>query len=395
MSSRPLRIALCCQQDLGTRHAVPAYRFWAEYFRSALAELGHTCVEIPNCDWAAGLLPRASSEQAAWREQTWTQALRWLKAEHARRPIDLFLTYFFPAQIEPGALAQVRSLGIPAVNFFCDNLRLFRTVPDSFRGFDLHWVPEAEARPLYRRAGLTFISAPMPCWISPQWHTLPERETLPPTFVGTRDTVREVLFADAFTRGLAAELRGQGWSAESVPTDTVRISPSQEGVLGRQIDFLRGHGAMALARKLHEKIFPPTPCIFDFRPHVRSMPSSNDYFHVLRESAVSLGVNRYPSLRHPHTRPATYSRLRDLEAPMCGACYLTEWAPGLDELYEVGREIEAYRTAEELVEKCRMLAADATRRTSLRRAGQRRALADHTIARSLARIVTQLDLGKR
>jgi hypothetical protein len=395
MSSRPLRIALCCQQDLGNRHAVPAYRFWAEYFRSALAELGHICLEIPACDWAAGLLARPSSEQAAWREKTWSHALHWLSAEHARQPIDLFLAYLFPAQIEPVALGQLRGLGVPSVNFFCDNLRLFRTVPASFRGFDLHWVPEAVARSLYRDAGLPYLSAPMPCWIAPQWRTLPPRETLPATFVGTRDSVREDLFASAFARGLDADLRGHGWSAETVPSAPLP-SPAPGGSLFRhQIDFLRDHGAVAFARKFHEKISPPPPCTFNFRPHVRPMPADDDYFHVLRDSLVSLGVNRYPSLRSPRTRSPTYSRLRDLEAPMCGACYLTEWAPGLDELYDLGTEIETYRTAEELVEKTRLLATDATRRASLRRAGQRRALADHTIARTLARLTAHLGLGKR
>jgi spore maturation protein CgeB len=68
---------------------------------------------------------------------------------------------------------------------------------------------------------------------------------------------------------------------------------------------------------------------------------------------------------------------------MAGACYLTEWTEGLEQLYELGTEIETYRTASELVEKSRALTLDAPRRARLRQAGQRRALADHTIARTL------------
>ena len=91
-------------------------------------------------------------------------------------------------------------------------------------------------------------------------------------------------------------------------------------------------------------------------------------------------------------RPLIYSRLRDIEAPMLGACYLTEWAPGLDQLYELGREIEVYRDADELAGKIQMLARDATQRHELRAAGQRRALNDHCIAHTLARIVERLGI---
>jgi spore maturation protein CgeB len=116
----------------------------------------------------------------------------------------------------------------------------------------------------------------------------------------------------------------------------------------------------------------------------------DEHFRLTRESAVTLGINRYPSFRHSLHRPHRYSRLRDLEAPMLGACYLTEACPGLDQLFEPGREIETYRDAAELVGKARALLADAPRRRALRLAGQRRVLAEHTLGRSLEKIAIAL-----
>jgi spore maturation protein CgeB len=78
---------------------------------------------------------------------------------------------------------------------------------------------------------------------------------------------------------------------------------------------------------------------------------------------------------------------------MVGAAYLTEAAPGLDELYEIGREIETYRDASELAEKAAALGRDAARRQSLRERGQQRALADHTIGRTLSRITELLGIA--
>jgi spore maturation protein CgeB len=77
---------------------------------------------------------------------------------------------------------------------------------------------------------------------------------------------------------------------------------------------------------------------------------------------------------------------------MLGACYMTEWTAGLGELYELGEEVESYRTSEELLFKLGELAKDSVRRKLMRQRAQRRALTDHTAARSLLRIGARLGL---
>lgn len=389
--SRPLRIFLCCQQAQ-RRHAVPAYAFWAEYFRGALAEAGHTCLEAPACDWAEGLLSLEPEAARAWQQRTWESALTYLRREHAREPIDFFLGYLFPQQVEPEAIQSIRALGIPCVNFFCDNVRELRQVPGAYRGFDLHWVPEHKALPLYRSAGLPHLQAPMPCWLPAVSRTAAGRESLPPTFVGTRDAQREALFAQAIELGLRVDLRGVGWSGSAPPPAPPPPSARDPLELARrQWAFARQHGWSALFRKLTGSGQAPAVA-FDFAAYARSAPVGDDYWTVLRESSVCIGVNRYPSLRFPFDRPDTYSRLRDLEAPMVGACYLTEWTEGLDELYALGVEIETYRDAAELTAKTDELMRDAPRRARMRAAAQRRALNHHSIDRTLQRIAARLSL---
>lgn len=389
--SRPLRICLVSQQDLGgPPHPVPAYRFWRRYFAAALSEVGHELLEAPGCDWAASLLPLPSSELAEWREATWSRALNWLRAEHNRRPIDLFLSYLYPGQIHPGSLADIRRLGIPRVNLFCDNVREFRRIPREFAHFDLHWVPEFKALPLYRRAGLPFIHAPMPCWIAPSLRSPLVLEHRPASFIGTRDHTRAALFAEAFSIGLKATVFGPGWKD---PAPAMLPSPALPGTfIANQLAFVRQHGVSALLRKVASRLSPEPPIQFDFAPFAGPLLSDDDYWSVTRGAAVCLGVNRYPSPRHPLSKPDTYSRLRDIEAPMAGACYLTEWTEGIEQLYEPGTEIETYRDASELVEKTRALASDPARCARLRAAGQRRALAEHTIPCTLDRLGRQLGI---
>jgi spore maturation protein CgeB len=78
--------------------------------------------------------------------------------------------------------------------------------------------------------------------------------------------------------------------------------------------------------------------------------------------------------------------LRDIEAPMLGACYLTEWTEGLSRLYQLGTEVETYRTADELSAKLHDLTGDPSRRQSMRHAARRRALAEHSLTRTMSKI---------
>jgi hypothetical protein len=385
-----MRIFLSCQQALKP-HPVPAYGFWEYYFRNALVEAGHEIVQAPGVDWAEGLTPLSREERAAWLESTWTRTVDFLRGEHLKKPVDLFLGYLFPGQVEASAVRAIRSAGIPTVNFFCDNMREFTKVPEPFKAFDLHWVPESEARAMYTSAGAPFVYAPMAMWVSPRDRDVPNAENDGVIFVGSHDELREDLLGMAAAGGLGFRIYGAGWLGSEQGRQAASGSASR--ALSNQVDFLKREGLSAWVRRTTQRFRKrrPTDWIAG-----RSEPPLNteEYLKATREARVVIGINRCPSFRHPLSNPLRYSRLRDIEAPMLGACYLTEMAPGLEDLYEVGTEIETFRDADELVEKARLLEGDAARRLGLRQRGQRRALAEHTIGRSLERIAKKLGMDK-
>jgi hypothetical protein len=218
-------------------------------------------------------------------------------------------------------------------------------------------------------------------------------ETEQTTFIGSHDVLRERLLGEAFARGLRLKIHGAGWPASTAypPSPKPRSSSHVESFFARQRAFFRAQGFQGYAMKLSYKLQRPRPRAW---LNDALLPPVYDeaYFRLTRESALTLGINRYPDFRHPAWSPGTYSRLRDIEAPMLGACYLTEDCPGLDQLYEPGREIETYRNADELVAKAHALLADPARRRELRARAQRRALSEHTIARSLEKIFAAIDL---
>jgi hypothetical protein len=388
--SHPLRIFLCCQQAQA-RHPVPAYAFWERYFKNGLAEAGHECVEAPGVDWAGGLVSLSAEGRREWLDGTWSRALEFLREEHSRRPVGLFLSYLFPDQVEPAAVRAIRDLGVPCVNFFCDNVREFRSVPGEFGAFDLNWVPEAGAIPLYRRAKFAFLHAPMPCWVDPQLRRADHGEEAGPTFIGSRDDLRAELLAEAIGLGASIQIHGVGWVAEA----GAAMEPADPWVRVRnQEAFIRRHGGKAWLRKLALGFLPKAPTLEPPAAHLGSQVSDGEYIRLTQRSEVTVGINRYPDFRHPRSRASAYSRLRDVEAPMLGACYLTEWTEDIPFLYEPGDEIETYRSAGELAEKIAMLHSDRAKRTRLRARGQRRALESHSVGQSIASIARTLGLPR-
>ena len=304
------------------------------------------------------------------------------------------LGYMYPNQVDSGAIAELQSMGIPCVNFFCDNVREFHSIPDQYRPFDLHWVPEFEALPMYKDAKLEYLHAPMPCWVPHELRNISHSEAEPPTFIGSADILRSNLLGHAIKIGADLVIRGAGWEPANTASSLKRPENGPRKMLMNQVAMVRAHGAASLFRKLENFIFPLDQYPLN-RDNVKTFTSRDEYVRITREAMVTIGVNRVPTARRSYRNPLAYSRLRDIEAPMLGACYLTEWTSGLAQLYDLGVEIESYKTAEELCFKISELKKDAPRRRSMRERAQRRALADHSIARSIERIRDRLGIPRQ
>lgn len=80
--------------------------------------------------------------------------------------------------------------------------------------------------------------------------------------------------------------------------------------------------------------------------------------------------------------------MRLFEGTACGALVLTDRvANGLDELFDVGREIVVYRDDDDLLEKVAYYLAHEEEREAIARAGQRRTLTEHTYPHRMARLL--------
>jgi len=365
-------------------HPIPAYSFWQYYLKKGIEEAGYQWVECPEVDWALGLVPKNSNEHSKWKRETWERTVAWLK----NNKVDLFLSYLYPQQIDRQAIGQIQRAGIPCVNFFCDNVRQFSKVPIEFKAFDLNWVPEFKALKFYQKAGYPYINLPMPVWISPESRIYNEEKYKQVTFIGSKDIQRLLLLEKLVENdpSLPLALYGSGWvEKKNVPKpQTLKNYGVKEKVIFN-IEFIANYGAVAFIRKYKNKSIP-THVSDLLKSKIREMPNFDDYQALTSGSMITLGINRYPSFRYPLYQPDTYSRLRDLEAPMLGACYLTEYTEGLEDLYDIENEIAVYRTPADLSNQIKTLVNEPEQRKILKINGQVRAVRDHSISNSLSKI---------
>lgn len=364
------------------QHPISAYSFWEYYLKNGLTEGAHEWVECEDVDWARGLVPQSEEELSKWKSTSWEKTLHKIKLT---KPA-IFLSYLYPQQIDEQAISEIKKLGVYCVNFFCDHVREFSAVPAIFGIFDLNWVPEHAAIAMYKKAGFDYIYLPMPMWVAPSHRNITTTETGQLSFIGSYDVQRLLLLEELTQTNFPFEVYGSGWLPnEEKPVNQPLHYPVAQKLLF-QYSFLTRYGLKAYIRKLQQRNFKPSSSN-NLKSHLNGKINFENYVRITQDSMITLGINRYPSFNFPLRHPNTYSRLRDIEAPMLGACYLTEFTAGLEELYDVGKDILVYKNTSELIEKANWLKEDVNMRFQLRKNAQQVALNEHSIPNAIAKII--------
>ena len=96
-----------------------------------------------------------------------------------------------------------------------------------------------------------------------------------------------------------------------------------------------------------------------------------EMYKILRQSLMTLN-------HHIDVAGAYAGNGRLFEATGMGTLLVTDWKKNLHEMFEPGKEVVAYRSAEECAEMVRYYLEHDEEREAIARAGQRRTLRDHT-----------------
>jgi len=370
------------------QHPIPAYSFWQHYIKNGIVEAGYEWTECPDADWALGLVPQSKNDYLNWKQNVWEKTVSWLK----KNPADAFLSYLYPEQVSASAIKEIQKLGTPCINFFCDNVREFKKAPAEFEVFNLNWVPEHKAAKWYKASGYAYVNLPMPMWVEPQYRVFKQETNDQVTFIGSKDIQRKLLFENLvrINPDVKLAIYGNGWKEGSAPEiDLVLPGYTFNKKILFNLNFISSQGLPAFLRKIKQRnIDQGNSDMLDSK--VNGLLPFDVYNKLTAESMITLGVNRYPSFRYPLLKPGSYSRLRDIEAPMLGACYLTEYTEGMEELYDIGKDIAVYKDDDELAVKIKELEASSNVRKQLKINGQKRALNENSIPSSLNKIMQRL-----
>jgi hypothetical protein len=201
------------------------------------------------------------------------------------------------------------------------------------------------------------------------------------TFVGQRYADRADLLHHLYANGVQVRAWGAGWQPRK-RLDVANVKAALALVEDERLD-----GVRRLARaRLRRRPAAPNASAYASPASVDSVDTSNfggprllqrDLVRMFSRSRLSLGFATAGS-SHLSSRRLTHLRLREFEAPMSGALYLTEHQEELAEYFSIGHEMLTYTDRDDLLDKARFFLAHPEAAERIRRAGHQRALREHT-----------------
>ena len=288
---------------------------------------------------------------------------------HNEKPLDLVFTYFYDRHIDVGAVEEVKALGVPTVNFFCNDVHQFHLVERIAPHFDYNMAPARDALASYEKAGAKVIHEEMaanprfykPCDAPVEYDV---------TFVGQRYLNREPWMAHLQANGVECHAFGPRWD-ENPHSIGKRLSDWFHTLTGRK----RSN------RATDDSLLP--------LDHRHGPLSDDDMIAMYSRSRINLN---FSEVRMPDGSIGRHVRLRDFEVPMSGGLYFTGTQDELSEYYEIDKEIICFDTKEELLDKARYYLAHEDEADAVRRAGRERALRDHTWEKRFEKLFAEIGL---
>jgi len=109
-----------------------------------------------------------------------------------------------------------------------------------------------------------------------------------------------------------------------------------------------------------------------------------DMYNILYNSKISIN-------RHINAAENNANNMRMYESTGVGTMLITDHKDNISEFFEVGKEIETYKSKEELLEKVKYYLSHEEEREKIAKAGQERTLKDHTYEKRMIELVGILE----
>ena len=205
---------------------------WSSNFYPALRSLGHEIVEsqtdLAPTSRFMDVAARFTAAELEARARTTEQILAEVAAAKQHGGVDLFLSYFYNSHFDPAGFDELRRLGVPSINFYCNSIYQFELVAGVAAKADISWHAERDARDSYLAVGAR------PVWVQMGADPAVNRPAgvaarMPAAcFVGQNYADRDRWMAALIRGGVPVVIYGPGWGAASVPSASAAPAPAVE-----------------------------------------------------------------------------------------------------------------------------------------------------------------------
>ncbi len=386
---------------------------WTNNFYPALQQLGHEIVEsqvdLISASRFMQIPSNFTQEEQKIRDTITQKIVDEVCQEHKQKHIDIFLSYFYNAHFNPEGFEEIHRLGITTVNFYCNSTYQFELVAEIAAKVNVSWHPEKGARSVYLKVGAN------PVWV--QLGADPElyhpvsgitRQTKA-CFVGQRYADRDRYLAQLMANQVPVDIYGSGWVSQEVHPqlrrtlhkyeDLVslgRLSPKPGSLMSYTLVIWQNLKQQGIVAGIYRTLSQ-----LHYRHHSHQLVSllasaycgfAENMSHTFAQYEVVLNFSNVWADGRPGSTLIPHVRLRDFEAPMCRTCYLTGYTDEIAEFYELGKEIDTYRSSDELVDKTKFYLSHPSQADQLREAGYQRARCDHTWRKRFEQLLRQISL---
>lgn len=347
-------------------HARQSYYagLWGRHFYQGIAGAVQKCHFPQGMEelWAESRdsesrIPLSPSDHAMANQKLAEQ----IEAIHRGSGLDAVVSYCYSSDIDSELVQRVKKLGVPWVNFFCDSTHMFNRVKTLASVTSLNWFPEHAAIERYQQLGAPYICAPYA--FNPDY--LPQVAVSHPChtvgFVGLPTSNRITQLGWLRLLGQRVIIRGRGWTGGQANPFESRRSP-WERLRGA---LLQPHLAEKAARRI---LWPMV------RRQAEGELNDKEFFVFLAQCQMILGLNQG---RDEKGRLMSYLKFRDMEFPGYGCCYVTEYNEDIASVFELGREVLAFRTLWEAARTMREIEKEPERLQDIRKAARVKVLNRH------------------
>jgi hypothetical protein len=355
-------------------------------FHDPLIQLGHDVVFLPAEDGRRARVADDAHARAVFSEAVLTR----FRGEHAKRPFDLFFSYLMDGMIEPEVIDEIRSAGTPTCNFSCNNVHQFYLVDGLSPHFDHNLHSERDVGGKFKAIGATPLWWPMAA--NPQYaQPVDVPRQFGASFVGGNYGLRADYALHLLENGVDLHLFGPRWTLSS------RIARAKRRVR-RDLTLaaaLTTPSLAAQARATAEaaQIDVRRRLATAYPGNVHQPVSDDEVIRLYSSSRVSLGFLEVFDEHDPSKPVLQHLHLREFEAPMSGALYLTNYSDELADFFEPDKEVVVWRNRHELLEKTQYYSEHPETGDRIRVAGRKRALACHTYEHRFKQLFREIGLG--